>query len=179
LARTALQLDPNHPEVHAYLGVVFVCQRQFDAAIAEVEKAIALNPNFSHLQFPMVLLAAGEPARVIEAVERHMRLDPFHAPQASGWMGMAFYLRGEYSRALSPLQECALRAPNFLGGHLWLAATHAQLGELKEARMRAAEVLRIQPDWSIATCPHTLVFRYPEHVEHLFDGLRKAGLPET
>ena len=179
LALQALQLDPNHPETHAYLGIVLACMRQYDSSIAEFQRATALNPNFGNLHFALALVWAGEPARAIDVVETHMRLDPFYAPQAPAYLGMALYCCGDYSRALLPLSECTLRAPNFLPGHLWLAATHAQLGQLEEARIRVGEVLRINPQYSFATSEVPRLFRHLKDAEHLFDGLRTAGLPET
>jgi adenylate cyclase len=63
-------------------------------------------------------------------------------------------------------------------GHAWLAATYAQLGKLAEARSAAAEVMRINPGYTIdGTQRKVSVFKRPEDVEHLLDGLRKAGLP--
>jgi adenylate cyclase len=64
-------------------------------------------------------------------------------------------------------------------GHLWLAATCAQLGQIEEARAAAAEVLRIEPKWTnLGTGAAIHIFRRPEDPEHLWDGLRKAGLPD-
>jgi adenylate cyclase len=60
-----------------------------------------------------------------------------------------------------------------------LTATLAQLGQLDEAHAAAAEVLRIDPKYTIDGTQRRLArFKRPEDVEHLFDGLRKAGLPE-
>jgi adenylate cyclase len=65
-------------------------------------------------------------------------------------------------------------------GHLWLAASLAQLGRLDEARAEAAEVLRIDPTFTInGTQRRFSLFKRPEDAEHIFDGLRKAGLPES
>jgi tetratricopeptide (TPR) repeat protein len=107
-----------------------------------------------------------------------MRLDPFYVPMAAGWLGLAYYLLRQHSRALAPLRECAARAPNIRFGHLCLAATHAQLGKLDEARAETMEVLRIDPKWTINKGARTLPFKRPEDAEHFFDGLRKAGLPD-
>ena len=74
---------------HAILGDVLCCKRQFETAISEFERAIALNPNFSHLHFAMVLIYAGEHARAIEFVEGHMRIDPFYTPLAPLWRVVA------------------------------------------------------------------------------------------
>jgi hypothetical protein len=64
-------------------------------------------------------------------------------------------------------------------GHLWLAATCAQLGRIEEARAAAAEVLRIEPQWTNAGTGATIyVFRRLEDAQHLLDGLRKVELPD-
>jgi adenylate cyclase len=64
-------------------------------------------------------------------------------------------------------------------GHVWLAANLAQLGQLDEAHAEAAEVLRLDPKYTIdGTQKHISRFKRPEDAEHFFDGLRKAGLPE-
>jgi adenylate cyclase len=117
--------------------------------------------------------------RAIEVGERQMRLDPFYVPQAPLTLGLAHYMLEQYSQALPLLRECASRAPNFRAGHVFLAATYAQLGEIEQARAEAAEVLRIDPKFTIdGTQARLTPFKRPENAEHLFDGLRKAGLPE-
>ena len=178
-ARKAVQLDPNLPIAHAHLGVVLTFEGQHEQSIAEFEKAIALNPNFTDWRFGMALLRAGEPARATQVIEAHMRYDPFYVPWAPGQLGLARYMLKEYSEALPPLRECTSRAPNMRQGHVWLAANLAQLGRLDEAHAEAAEVLRIDPKYTIdGTQRRLALFKRPEDAEHLFDGLRKAGLPE-
>ncbi len=149
LARKAVQLDPNLPVAHADLGTVLTFEGQHEHSIAEFEKAIALNPNFTDWRFGMALLRAGEPARATQVIETHMRYDPLCWPGAPGQLGLARYLLKEYSQALSPLRECTSRAPNMRMGHVWLAANLAQLGQLDEAHAEAAEVLRIDPKYTI------------------------------
>lgn len=179
LARKAIQLDPNLPEAHSRLGMVLVRRREHNAGIAAFERALTLNPNFTDFSVAHSLVLAGEPARAVEAAGRHIRLDPFCAPLVPASLGMAHYMLQQYSQALPPLRACATRAPNMRIGHLWLAATCAQLGEIEEARAAAAEVLRIEPQWTNrGTGSAVYVFRRPEDVEHFFDGLRKAGLPD-
>jgi adenylate cyclase len=52
------------------------------------------------------------------------------------------------------------------------------LGQRVEAEVEAAEVLRIWPEFTIAKWKPIAVYRNSADAEHLFDGLRKAGLPE-
>jgi adenylate cyclase len=140
---------------------------------------MSLNPNLTDWRFGEVLVGAGDPARAIEVVERHMRSDPFYVPLAPGWLGLAHYMLKQYSQALPLLRECVSRAPTFLGGHCWLAATYAQLGNIEKARAEAAEALRIDPKYTIErTQTRVSAFKHTKDAEHYFDGLRKAGLPE-
>jgi adenylate cyclase len=177
LAWKAVQLDPNLPIAHAHLGNVLTFKGQHEQSIAEFEKAIALNPNFTDWRFGMTLLRAGEPARAIQVIEAHMRHDPLYVPIAAGQLGLARYMMKEYSQALPSLRECASRAPGMRQSHVWLAAGLAQLGRLDEAHAEAAEVLRIDPKFTIdSTQRRQALFKRPEDAEHLLDGLRKAGL---
>ena len=108
-----------------------------------------------------------------------MRYDPFYVAAVPGTLGIARYFLKEYSEALPLLREFASRAPNVSQGHIWLAANLAQLGQLDEARAEAAEVLRLDPKYTIDGTQRRLALnKRPEDTEHLFDGLRKAGLPE-
>jgi adenylate cyclase len=178
LARKAVELDPNLPIAHAHLGYVLTFQGQHEQSIAEFEKAMALNPNFTDWRFGIALNRSGHPARAAQVVETHMRYDPFYAPAAPGVLGLARYMLKQYSETLPPMRECTSRAPNFRSGHVWLAANLAQLGRLDEARAEAAEVLRIEPKYTIDGTERRLFLHKAENAEHLFDGLRKAGLPE-
>jgi adenylate cyclase len=179
LARKAVELDPKLPDAHAFLGHALGRRGEHDAAIAAFERALALNPNFTDWRFAENLVYAGEPERAIAAIKRHMRLDPYYVPLAPVWLAVAHYVLKAYAQAVPPLQECVSRAPDLRTGHLWLAATYAQLGRLDEARSQAAEVLRIEPTWSNNGVGRRIyVFRRPEDAEHLLDGLHKAGLPD-
>jgi adenylate cyclase len=179
LARKAVQLDPNLPIAHANLGKVLTLEGQHEQSIAEFEKAIALNPNLMDYRFGTALIRAGEPARAAQVIETHMRHDPFYSPWAPRTLGLAHYMLKAYSEALPPLRECTSRAPDMSLGRLLLAANLAQLGRLDEARAEAAELLRINPKYTIdGTQRRLALFKRPEDAEHLFDGLRKAGLPE-
>jgi adenylate cyclase len=168
------------PHAHASLGTVLTWKRQHDAAIAEFEKALALNPNFTDWRIAIALVYAGQSARAIEALKNYMRLDPFYAPLAPHWLGLAHYTLKQYSQALPPLKECALRAPNYGAVHLWLAATYARLEQLEDARAEAAKVLQLDPDFTIdRTARSTITFKYDEDGEHCFDAMQKAGLPKS
>lgn len=173
----AVRLAPNLPAGHVALGFALIWMRQHEAAIAEFERATVLNPNFNDFVFGWTLVVAGEPARAIQTLEAHMRLDPFYLPFAPWWLGSAYYMLGRYADAVPHLQAAVSRAPNLALGHHWLAATYAQLGQLEEAKAEAAEGLRIQPWFTISQMPFTRAHKRPEDGQRLKDGLSKAGYP--
>jgi len=178
LAIKGVQLDPNLSQGRAQLGCVLANKGRHEAAIAEFERAIVLNANYSDGRFVLCLVLAGEATRAIEVSASHMRLDPFYVPWVPSWMGLACYMLERYSEALPLLRECVSRAPNYLAGHVWLAAAYAQLGLLQEARTEAAEVLRIEPSYTIERTPAIMSFKRSRDADLLRVGLRKAGLPK-
>jgi adenylate cyclase len=181
LAETAVHLDACLPQARAQLGWVLLWKRQHDAGTAEFERAFALNPNYVDHRYAQALIFVGEPARAIEVLEANIRLDPLRPNMFifTGLMGFANYMLKRYAEAVRLLRECASRLPNLQGPHLWLASAHAQAGQLEEAKAEAAEVLRINPAFTIESWKRLMVFKDPKDAEHRIDGLRKAGLPES
>ena len=179
MANKAVQLNPNLPQAHASLGVVLAWKRQHEAGVAEFEKAVALNPNFTDWRMAIALVYAGQGERAVEVLKSHMRLDPFYVPLAPHWLGLAHYTLGQYPEALAALGECALRAPNYGAVHLWLAATHARMGQTDAARAEADKVLALDPGFTIErVAKSTIAFKYKEAEEDCFEAMRLAGLPE-
>lgn len=179
LARKAIELDPNLPEAYAELAFTIIRKRDFDGAKAAAEKAIKLNPNFIDYRLAFVFMAVGNFPQAMEIAKAQMRCDPFHPHLAPFNLGMALYLDGRYEDARHWLRETTSRSPNHQYGHAWLAATYARLGRTGDAQAEAAEVLRLNPKYSInGTQQQILFFKRAEDIEHIVDGLRKAGLPE-
>jgi adenylate cyclase len=126
------------------------------------------------------LTFAGKPARAIELLEANMRLDPFQPLICStSWLGFANYMLKRYGEAVRFYRECVSRLPNHQWPHVWLAGAYAQSGQLEEAQAEAAEVLRINPGFTIDSWKRLAVHKHHKDAEHRLDGLRKAGLPET
>ena len=57
------------------------------------------------------------------------------------------------------------------------AACCAQLGRIEQARVHAAEVLRLKPDFHLLGTGR-LSYKNPADAENVREGMRKAGLPE-
>ena len=57
-----------------------------------------------------------------------------------------------------------------------LAAVYSEVGREAEARTAAAEVLRINPKWSLEVWKQRVPYKDPATLERVFAALRKAGL---
>jgi adenylate cyclase len=180
LAQTAVARDTHLPLAHAQLGWVLVWNRRHDDAIVAFERAFALNRNFIDRRFGFVLTFGGQPARAIDVMEANARLDPNGLIlKSSGAIGHACYMLRRYGDAVRLFRVFASHIPNSQWPHLFLACAYAQSGQLDEARGEAAEVLRINPGFTLERWKRLAVYRTPQDVEHHLDGLRKAGLPDS
>ena len=66
--------------------------------------------------------------------------------------------------------------PNILPAHLMLAAVYSELGQAAEARAEAAEVLRLNPKFSLEVHKQRMPIKDPAMLERHIAALRKAGL---
>lgn len=177
-ARESVQLAPELPEGHVALGQALTFLRQYEAALAAVERAIVLNPNLTSFRFAYTYILGGEAARAAQLLQAHMRLDPFYEPNAPMALGFAYYMLARYEEALALLQQAVSRAPEMAHGLYVLAMTYAQLGERDKAIHVVEHALRLEPWYKISQSLTARYFKRPEDAEHLVTGLRKAGFPE-
>jgi Tfp pilus assembly protein PilF len=177
-ARESVRLAPELPDAHIALGQALTFLRQHDAAVAAVERAIALNPNLTSFRFAYTYILAGQAARAAELLRTHMRLDPFYEPNAPMALGFAYYMLGRYREGLPLLQEAVARAPHMAHGRYVLAMTYAQLDDLGQARAEVETALRLEPWYRISQSLTARYFKRPEDTEHLVSGLRNAGFPD-
>src|SRR5215510_1559406 len=179
-ARKAVKLDANLPDARAVLGFVLMFKHQDGASMTTIQRALALNPNYVDWRFGYPLVLAGHSSRAIDLLTAYMQLDPFDPPLASFFMGVAQFMLKEYSQALAVLGDFVSPAPALEYGHLWLAVTHVQLGQLEEARAEIAEVLRLNPDRTIAGSIRTLApFKQAKDDKHFYDARAKQGCPSS
>ena len=144
-AQRASALDPSDSRSHWILGIVYLQERQFDRAMAEYERALALNPNDVDVRMEMAeaLVMVGRHEEGINLMKRTMRLNPIYPDWYLWDVGWAYYLMGRYEEALAEMKrmkEVPYKA------HRTFAAIYAQLGRLEEAKAEAAEFLKHDPD---------------------------------
>jgi adenylate cyclase len=160
------------------LGSVYLFKGQHEQAIAEGEQAIVLDPNFTEglMALAGMLIFASRPEGAMGLIEKALRLSP-HAP---AWyialLGGAYRLAGRNEEAMAAYKRAILRTPDFLPAHLALATLYSELGREEEARAEAADILRINPNFSLEVWRRTTPLKDQERLERWLAVLRKAGL---
>jgi tetratricopeptide (TPR) repeat protein len=83
---------------------------------------------------------------------------------------------GQYDEAIPWCEKAVRREPNSLLAHMFMAAAYSRAGRNEEARIEAAEVLRINPKFSLEQFAKSLKYKKQEDTERTVSALRKAGL---
>jgi tetratricopeptide (TPR) repeat protein len=177
-AQRALALNDSWHWGHMYLGSIYLYQQQYDQALAETERAVALAPteadNYAGLA--EVLSCVGRMEAALKAAAQALRLKPLVADEHLADVGSAYAVAGHYKEARAPLQRFLSRYPNILPVHLTLAVVYSELGQAAEARAEAAEVLRLNPKFSLAVHRQRMPIKDAVVLEQHLAALRKAGL---
>jgi len=179
LTHKAMALDASTAWFHRLLSAVSLRQKQHDQALVEGERAVALDPNDadSYVVLAETLSFAGQPEKAIGLMEKARRLNPQYA---GDWyvfvLGRSYARMGRYQEATAAFKRILARNPDHLGVHLNLAAIYSGSGREEEARAEAAEVLRINPNFSLERLRPRLPFKDPAALDRYLDALRQAGL---
>jgi len=177
LAMHAVELDPQESRCHRLLSGIHLYNRDHDAAEHHQRRSIDLNPNDadSLIQMGYLMVLRGR-TDALGWMEAAIRLNPLHPTWYYADLGVAFYTLRRYAEAAQAFK----RLPDPLQwSRARLAACYAQLGRGTEAQAQTAEVMRLNPGFSIREYFRTsILLEREEDREHLREGLMKAGLPE-
>jgi adenylate cyclase len=175
LAQTALDLDAGDGRCQWILGAIHLYRGDWRNADQHNQRAIALNPNDANAicSSGRMLARRGQVQEGIDRIREAMRLNPYHPEYY--WHNLGFVLHMARKYADSAEAYGRMTRPGY-----WvlcrLAGCYAQLGRMNEAAEAAADALRLRPDFSLAKVRLREVDT--AEVEHIKDGMRRAGLPE-
>jgi TolB-like protein/Tfp pilus assembly protein PilF len=176
LARKALLIDPENIDAHRLLSKVHNVLLQYDRALVEIDRALALNPSDaeSHSQRGSILLWTGRLKEAITAFETAFALNPNLSASSALDLGLAYYTARRHDDAVRFLERETLRHPDFVFIPVVLAATYGQLGRVADSKRMAELVRRRLPVFDAQTFGSR--FQNRAHQDYLVEGLRKAGL---
>lgn len=183
LAQKALAIDESLYNAHILLSGIYSRRREFDKGVAEGKRAVDLAPNGAdaHDTYAQSLIWADQWNEAIPVFQKAIRLNPIGSSSTIfTFLGIAYIRAERFNEAISAFKQALLRSPNNLHAHVMLAATYIAVGREKEARAEAAEVLRLNPKFSLDKYVEGISGYFTEKSKSILDTLinrlRKAGL---
>ena len=175
-ALAATQLDPQNAYARCWLAIVHFFRGENDRFEVEARRALELNPNDPETLADIghYLAFMGEFERGVELSRRAQLLNPLHP----GWYFFSLvrlhYSQRRYAEVVADIQRIGM--PHFYWSHLLAAAALGQLGD-PEAPAALARIFAVKPNFS-ARGELRKWNAAPDDLEHILQGLRRAGLPD-
>jgi TolB-like protein/DNA-binding SARP family transcriptional activator/tetratricopeptide (TPR) repeat protein len=178
-AGRSLLVDDHNPAAHWAMGRALWMTGVHDEAIRELERSVALSPNFAlgHYALSFVHSQSGDPAAAIEASDQSRSLSPFD-PLLFGMLGaraMAHVRLGAFEEAA----DWALKAAARPNAHVLILAIAAHClalaGRVDEARAFATRIEAASPGFGEAD--FQIAFRFaPDAVALFREAASRIGL---
>jgi TolB-like protein len=183
----ALSAAPDHATGHTMLGFVDILTKRAAEGIAECEHALQLDRNLAGFHFAIGLAKVfiGRAEETEAHIAEALRLSP-RDTTAYIWMtvaGSAKLHLGSYEQAVEWFRRAIEANRNNPPAYLNLAAALAQLGRLDEAHSAVRAGLALSPTYTISRRRASWTAQsddptYLAQLEPIFEGMRKAGVPE-
>ena len=191
LASRALAVDANYSAAHFAKGQVLMGEERLDDAIAEYERALALDPNNAYAVASLggTYFLLGQYEKAMEFLDKAIRLSP-HDPTLFIWYrdkSSLYFGLQQYDQAIEWARRSIAINPNFSHAHGMLAAALALTGHEAEARDALERYMALSKFKSIAAAkaalpPPSADPRVRASLDRFYapviEGLRKAGMPE-
>jgi len=177
LAQKAISLDDTNSAAYGVLGWIYGMKRQYDEAIAECEKAVSLSPNSAEAfeWLGTILTWAGRAEEAVKYLEYATRLNPLPSTSTLNFLAVAYRDSGQYEKAIETSKKALKQQPSYQFPYIHMTISYIRLGREEEARTTAAELLKVNPKFSLERYAKVLPFPRPI-ADRIVEDLRKAGL---
>ncbi|MGX9575284.1 adenylate/guanylate cyclase domain-containing protein [Mesorhizobium sp. f-mel] len=173
----ALALDDNDADVHRILAAVNVNNNELTTARYHQERALALNPNYDLVvvQQGELLTWLGRPEEGIEWIRKAMQLNPHHPERFWSHLGKAHFAARQYGEAIEAFMHLSTMDSV---QHAFAAACYGWLGDEIAAAAHLAKIRTLDPQFDLDSFIATLHFAQESDVQHVREGLLKAGIAD-
>ena len=147
MANKALSLDNSDVRAHIILGRIHIFHHRYEEAKAEIERAIAINPNDATglAGRGNILMWLGQTDAAIEALELAQRIDPELNPIDRFALSLAYYLKRRYDAAIEQAELNLRKTAGANFSRIVLAAAYAQHDRSEDAARVVTTIRRIDP----------------------------------
>jgi TolB-like protein/Tfp pilus assembly protein PilF len=181
LVRSALAVARDDALLLVRCGfAIQAIERDFDQGLILVTRAVALNPHNVEVLFVAgaVHIWCGSLDEALRLFKRVIELSPGDTVNAYAGLAHVNIALGHYQEALEWAGRSYAENPNFDVIHWLLIAANAHLGRMEEARRWLRALQALSPGVTMASIQSGNTQKEPGRMAAIFDGLRKAGMPE-
>ncbi|RWD29199.1 adenylate/guanylate cyclase domain-containing protein [Mesorhizobium sp.] len=173
----ALALDDNDADVHRILAAVNVNNNELTTARYHQERALALNPNYDLVvvQQGELLTWLGRPEEGIEWIRKAMQLNPHHPERFWSHLGKAHFAARQYGKAIEAFMHLSTMDSV---QHAFAAACYGWLGDEIAAAAHLGKIRTLDPQFDLDPFIATLHYAQESDVQHVREGLLKAGIAD-
>ena len=146
-----------------------------DQALEQFAKAEALAPNNADLLINIAwfLPQFGQPNRAVELTEKALKLNPSYPGWYNQELRDVYFFGRQFDKSV---KYSKLITDPFATDYAYLAAASAMAGDMAGAKVAAAQVVRLDPNWSVEKYLSD-GGGYPDDAAMLFiETARKAGV---
>ena len=138
-------------EAQLLLGTTKLMVNDFSGALADLQKAVELNPNLPEVYayYGTALLSTGDQAGAQEAFEHALRDDPNNF-DANLRMGLLLRKDEKYDGALKYIHHALEIRPGDVGVRYQIASIEMSVGQVKEARSHLESLVAEAPNFTEA-----------------------------
>ncbi|MBW1936541.1 MAG: protein kinase [Deltaproteobacteria bacterium] len=144
----ALEIDETNSEAHYALAQKkFYLDWDWEGGIKEIERAIELNPRFSHVhgEYAWYLMVIGRFEEAISAAKLAVELDPL-AFLTTRTLAYVYYCARQYDLALEQYQQMTDLMPNDPRLYRELAMVYEQVGRYEDAVRARQKAMTLSGD---------------------------------
>jgi adenylate cyclase len=172
----AMALDDNDADVHRILAAVAIAQGDLNRARYHQDRALALNPNYDLVVVQMGELFTwlGRSEEGIEWIRKAMKLNPHHPARFWSHLGKAHFVGRQYAQAIEAFMHLSTMD---VQQHAFVAACYGCLGDRTAAAAHITRVRELDPKLDLQQFLATMHYANKADLEHLREGLTKAGMP--
>ncbi|MFC1528694.1 tetratricopeptide repeat protein [Candidatus Latescibacterota bacterium] len=145
-AQKAVEIDDMLAEAHASMCVIHSFDRDVSAAVRELKRALALNPNYvwAHVWYGDYLHEIGKFEEAVAVFKQAQELDPLNIILYAD-LSRTYHRMGRYNEAMEQCQKAIEIDPNSSIAYIWIGHIYRGQGKFELALANYKKASELDP----------------------------------